>query len=586
VTEPTYLTPGTVLAGRFEIGAELGRGGYSVVYRASDKRIGSAVAIKLLVPPPAAAKLARERLRREVQAVRQLSHPNIVPAYDVVDDGPWSFVVMALVDGPDLAVHVRRHGPLGGDAAARVGREIGGALDAAHRRGILHRDVKPQNILIAPDGRALLTDFGSARLTGQDTVTQTGGLVGTLDYAAPEVRAGKRGDARSDEYALGVTLWFALTGALRPRGEPAAECLHPRAQRPDVPGWLDDVIARATRADPELRFPAVRLMVEMLERRDVGSAAGALVADGERCVLCSGPEPLGIGVCPRCTRQGSAGSDALLFLVSASPGALDARLARHTSNAARQAATSGERPLVRVPRESAARIAELLESQGLSTRIEGGRTAWHTAVPAPIAALATLVAAGGIVAGLAAGVPVLLLTSPFVAAGLAGTAAVGRRRPIWDPPVLRPPALPRDAMQAAVRVLALLPAGHARALLVDLLRRAGAAPAAAERAGPLIIAACDAARDLAGLEQQLAAFDAQRDRLLDPPSGWLDALGRCERGRDLLTQRLLEASAALSTWQASESRGDVLAELARDLNEEGQRQADAAREVAALLSPG
>jgi predicted Ser/Thr protein kinase len=584
VTEPTYLPPGTVLAGRYEIGAELGRGGYSVVYRASDKRIGSAVAIKLLVPPPAAARLARERLRREVQAVRQLSHPNIVPAYDVVDDGPWSFVVMELVDGPDLAVHVRRRGPLDGAAAARVGREIGGALDAAHRRGILHRDVKPQNILIAPDGRALLTDFGSARLAGQETVTQTGGLVGTLDYAAPEVRAGKRGDARSDEYALGVTLFFALTGALRPRGEPVTDCLHPRAQRPDVPGWLDDVIARATMADAELRFPAVRLMVEMLERRDAGPASAALVADGERCVLCSGPEPLGIGVCPRCTRQGRAGSDALLFLVNASAHALDARLGRHTSNAARQAATLGERPLVRVPHESAARIAQLLESRGLPTRVEGIRPAWHAAVPAPIAALATVVAVAGIAAGLAAGAPVLLFTSPFVAAGLAGTAAVGRRLPIWDPPVFRPPALAREAMQAAVRVLAMLPAGHARALLVDLLRRASATPAAAERAGPLIIAACDAVQDLAGLEQQLAAFDAQRDRLLDPPSGWLDALGRCERGRDLLTQRLLEASAALSTWQASESRGDELAELARDLSEEGQRQADAAREVAALLA--
>jgi serine/threonine protein kinase len=192
VSEPTYLAPGAVLAGRYEIGAELGRGGYSVVYRARDRRIGSDVAIKLLVPPPASAKLARERLRREVQAVRQLSHPNIVPAYDVVDDGPWSFVVMELIDGPDLAVHVRRRGRLGVEAAARLGREISGALDVAHRRGILHRDVKAQNILIMADGRARLTDFGSARLAGQETVTQTGGLVGTLDYAAPEVRAGRR----------------------------------------------------------------------------------------------------------------------------------------------------------------------------------------------------------------------------------------------------------------------------------------------------------------------------------------------------------------------------------------------------------
>src|SRR5689334_2132046 len=141
VAEPTYLIPGVVLQDRYEIADEIGRGGFSIVYRAHDRRIGADVAIKLLVPPPAAARLARERLRREVQAVRQLSHPSIVAVYDVVDDGPWSFVVMEFVSGPDLAVRVRQRGPLAPDAAARLGAEITGALAAAHGRGILHRDV-------------------------------------------------------------------------------------------------------------------------------------------------------------------------------------------------------------------------------------------------------------------------------------------------------------------------------------------------------------------------------------------------------------------------------------------------------------
>ena len=220
--EPTYLAPGVVLQDRYEIADEIGRGGFSIVYRARDRRVGADIALKLLVPPPAAARLARERLRREVQAVRQLSHPNIVGVYDVVDDGPWSFVVMEYVPGPDLAVRVRQRGPLDPDATARLGREITAALAAAHRLGIVHRDVKPQNILLAPDGRARLTDFGSARLAGQETVTQTGGLVGTVDYAAPEQLAGARGDARVDEYALGVTLYYALTGELPPRPRPAA----------------------------------------------------------------------------------------------------------------------------------------------------------------------------------------------------------------------------------------------------------------------------------------------------------------------------------------------------------------------------
>src|SRR6266516_2801285 len=222
VAEPTYLAPGVVLQDRYQIADEIGRGGFSIVYRARDRRVGADVAIKLLVPPPAAARLARERLRREVQAVRQLSHPNIVAVYDVADDGPWSFVVMELVAGPDLAVRVRQRGPLAPDAAARLGREITAALAAAHRRGVLHRDVKPQNILLGPDGRARLTDFGSARLAGQETVTQTGALVGTVEYAAPEQLAGGRGDARADEYALGVTLYYALTGEL-PARRPARD---------------------------------------------------------------------------------------------------------------------------------------------------------------------------------------------------------------------------------------------------------------------------------------------------------------------------------------------------------------------------
>src|SRR2546430_12332932 len=174
----------------------MARAAFWIVSRAGARRGGADVATTVLVPPPAAARLARERLRREVQVVRQLSHPNIVAVYDVVDDGPWSFVVMEYVPGPDLAVRVRQRGPLDPDAVTRLGREITAALAAAHRHGILHRDVKPQNILLAPDGRARLTDFGSARLSGQETVTQTGGLVGTADYAAPEQLAGGRGAAR------------------------------------------------------------------------------------------------------------------------------------------------------------------------------------------------------------------------------------------------------------------------------------------------------------------------------------------------------------------------------------------------------
>ena len=612
VAEPTYLAPGVVLQDRYEIADEIGRGGFSIVYRARDRRVGADVAIKLLVPPPAAARLARERLRREVQVVRQLSHPNIVAVYDVVDDGPWSFVVMEYVPGPDLAVRVRQRGPLDSDAVARLGREITAALAAAHRHGILHRDVKPQNILLAPDGRARLTDFGSARLSGQETVTQTGGLVGTADYAAPEQLAGGRGDARADEYALGVTLYYALTGELPARasfrGAGAGRDGHrPRRRRPEVPGWLDDVVGRATMPDPDDRFPAIALVADALERGEdgvdgraggAGGAAAPASADRARCVLCRTPEPFGIGVCPRCARRAAGGDDVLVFLEWTTPGparravreALEERIGTGVSAATRDSAAGGERPLLRVPAEAGARVVELLEAQGLPARTESRTDSWRAQVPSPIVVLAGVVAAVGAVAGLAAAAPVLLVTSPAVAVGLVTLAAALRRAPVWNPWSTRPSTLPAGAERAAVRALAALPAGAARALLTDLLRRAGAVTTTGEgasRLDQLVIAACDAARDLAALEQHLGAFDARRDRLADAPPGWLDALSRCERGRDLLTQRLLEASAALSNWQAGAAQVDGserLAELVRDLGEEGRRQEAAAREVAELLA--
>ncbi len=602
VTEPTYLASGVVLQDRYEIVQEIGRGGFSVVYRARDRRLDADVAIKLLVPPPAAARLARERLRREVQAVRQLSHPNIVAVYDVADDGPWSFVVMELVAGPDLAVRVRQRGPLAPDAAARLGREITAALAAAHRRGVLHRDVKPQNILLGPDGRARLTDFGSARLAGQETVTQTGALVGTVEYAAPEQLAGGRGDARADEYALGVTLYYALTGELPARlpsrGAPApgSDGHRPRRRRPEVPAWLDDVVGRATMPDPADRFPSVALLATALERGGDGVDAAPVSPEKERCVLCRAPEPFGIGVCPRCAHRAGGGDDVLVFLDRTTPGrarravreTLEERIGAGASGAGRDAAVAGERPLLRVPAQAGARVLELLEAQGLPARTESRTASWRLNVPAPIAVLAGIVTAAGAAAAFAAATPVLLVTSPAVAAGLVMLGAALRRTPVWNPLSGGRSPLPAEAERRAVRALAALPAGGARALLIDLLRRASAVTAGGgDRLEQLVIAACTVALELAALEQQLGAFDARRDRWADAPPGWLDALARCEQGRDLLTQRLLEASAALSGWQARaahEEGTETLGQLARDLDEEGRRQQAAAREVAELLA--
>ncbi len=600
MAESTYLTSGTVLQDRYEIAGEIGRGGYSVVYRARDRRVGTDVAIKLLVPPPAAARVARERLRREVQAVRQLSHANIVTVFDVADDGPWSYVVMEYVDGPDLAVRVRDRGPLDAEAAARVGRDVAAALESAHRHGILHRDVKPQNILLAPGAHARLTDFGSARLSGQVTLTQTGGLVGTIDYSAPEVLAGGRGDARAEAYALGLTLYFALTGALPPRSAPRAgpaartDGHHPRESRADIPAWLDAAVARATAADPEDRFPSIAMFAAAL-----GPDADTEMAPPPAkftCVVCRATEPFGLGVCPRCARRAGGTDDVLVFIERTSTGsprravldALEDRIPA-ASRVGHQSAAQGQRPLLRVPAAAGGRVVELLSDQGIPARTESLLALWRTDVPTPIAVLASIVTVGGLTAAVVAATPVLFATTPLIAMGLVSAATLGRRTPVWNPPPAGRSALPPEAERDVVRALAELPTGAARGLLTDLVRRASAAPAGAESVGPLVLAACAAARELAALERHLEALEAQSDRLTATADG-LDALARCEQGRDVLVQRLLEATATLSRLSgeaALRSGGpdSALAAATRDLESEGRAQAEAAREVEALLTP-
>jgi hypothetical protein len=196
--------------------------------------------------------------------------------------------------------------------------------------------------------------------------------------------------------------------------------------------------------------------------------------------------------------------------------------------------------------------------------------AWRAPVPTDILPLLGAVVIGGTVAGFLAATPVLFITTPIVAAGLAAAAALARRTPEWS--------------RAAEQVLAHLPDGQARILLLDLLRRAVAVPPAAQ-AGPLVSAACEAARQLHGLELHLDAFAAQQDTPDHSPR-WRDAFERCKRGRDLLTQRLQEASVALSRWQAAQGIGvgESLGVLARELNEESRYQQEAAHEVEALLA--
>ncbi len=596
-----YLSPGTVLRDRWEIGPELGRGGYSVVYLARDRTIDGEVAIKLLVPPPAAAEVARERMRREVQAVRGISHENIVAVYDFVEDGPWSFIVMEYVAGPDLSVRVRDRGPLGVDHAVRLGRDIASALGTAHRHGILHRDVKPQNVLLDPDGRFRLTDFGSARLDGQLGMTTTGALTGTPDYTAPEIVAGRRGDARADIFALGRTLFFALTGQLAPRHDPSGQesdtlGAHPRALNAAVPDWLDQVVARATAEGPDARYPTVAAM-----DRALGQAAGPALEPVPRCVLCDGPDPLGTVLCPACGGLGG-GARALVFLRperGEAPGTVERRLLALLPAIGADAAVAvrGERPLFRASAEGASRLVDQLTQRRLAAHaVQGSRIL--TVLPAGFYLMLVMVAMAGAATGVVAH-PLLLWTTPLFVAVLLLSA----RREAATPLIadrLRKGELPPDAERHLLSTLAELPPGTARSLLADItrmgqalhgqLRRSGALPGAGSVLNELLVAASAAASDLAHLDAGLGRFENQHQRLASQPAGWLDALRRCERSRDALVQRLLEAMTVLGQLQGqSVDLGLAQSELAASIAElrtEADAHAAAAAEMAALLGTG
>ena len=604
VTGPAFLAPGAMLRGRYEILREIGRGGYSIVYQARDRDVGSDVAVKLLVPPPATAHLARERLRREVQAVRGLSHSNIVAVYDLLDEEPWSFIVMEYVAGSDLHIRVRDRGPLAADEAVRVGRDVAAALGAAHRRGILHRDVKPQNILLDGDGRARLTDFGSAKLDGQLGITGTGSFAGTLAYAAPEVLAGRRGDARADVYALGLTLYYALTGELpgRPSSHlpppPEAEGFRPGPLALGCPPWLDAVVACATAASAEDRYPTAAALDEALAAAAPGERGGA----GARCVLCGGSDPLGLGLCPGCGGAPSGAADTLVFLQRpvgrAERQAMAARLADllpAAAGAEGRAAGRGERALFRVTLESSARVLDALARRQLPAQAVPAVRAW-TMVPGTYGTMVLAVGLAGMGAGLVA-MPLLLWTTPAIGGLLFVAAARQVRAPLVNPS--RGAAeLPPDLEAQVVRALSELPDGTARGLLADVTRLARPVFVRLERAGDLrsngpvlhelVASACLAASDLAMLDDNLARFERERARAASPPADWLDTLARSERARDALVQRLLEAMAVLGRLQSQatlqlSAEDSPIADVTRELRAEAEAQAAAAREIAQLL---
>ena len=269
---PEFLKFQAALAGRYSLERELGRGGMGVVFLARDVALDRLVAIKLLPPAQAASPDLRERFLREARTSAKLSHPNVVPIFAVEEIGDFVFFVMGYVEGETLGNRVRRRGPLSPPAAARMLQEVAWALAYAHLRGVVHRDIKPDNILVEQDtGRALVTDFGIA-FAGQPTgLTGVGEILGTAQYMSPEQACGEPVDGRSDLYSLGIVGFYALSGKLPFEAPSTAALLAMQITRtapplatvaPGIPGRLAQAIDRCLAKTPEDRFPSGEALAE------------------------------------------------------------------------------------------------------------------------------------------------------------------------------------------------------------------------------------------------------------------------------------------------------------------------------------
>ncbi|MFF7437857.1 protein kinase [Streptomyces sp. NPDC008122] len=274
---------GLLLAGRYRLGESIGRGGMGKVWRAHDEVLHRVVAVKELTAGRFVAEADRlvlhARTQKEARAAARITHPGVVTVHDVLehDNRPW--IVMQYVDGPSLADAAKEAGTIEPREAARIGLHVVGALRAAHAAGVLHRDVKPGNVLLARDGRVLITDFGIAAIEGDSTITRTGEIVGSIDYLAPErVQGGDPGPA-SDLWSLGATLYTAVEGTSPfRRTSPISTMQAVVTEEPPHPqkaGPLASVIVALLRKDPAQRpraDEAERMLLDAMEGRSPAAA--------------------------------------------------------------------------------------------------------------------------------------------------------------------------------------------------------------------------------------------------------------------------------------------------------------------------
>ena len=273
VTPVEALQKGSTIAGRYEIQEELGRGGMGVVYRAEDTKLKRTVALKFLPPELTHISEFKDRFMREAQAAAALDHPNICTVYEFDEAEEKIFISMAYIEGQSLRKRVES-GPLELDLALRIATQVASGLQIAHKKGVVHRDIKSANIMVTEDNQAKIMDFGLARISGTTLLTQEGSTMGTIAYMSPEQAQGKEVDFRTDVWSLGIVLHEIFTGELPFQGDREQAVIYSILKenpkpisdlRPEIPVSIGQVVSKALEKDPENRYQQVGELLDDLK---------------------------------------------------------------------------------------------------------------------------------------------------------------------------------------------------------------------------------------------------------------------------------------------------------------------------------
>jgi serine/threonine-protein kinase len=629
---PEFLSLQQAIAGRYSLERELGRGGMGIVFLARDVALDRLVAIKLLPPALAATPDFRERFLREARTAAGLAHPNIVPIHLVEARDDLVYFVMAYVEGESLGQRIRRRGALPPSQVGRIVQEVAWALAYAHEHGVVHRDIKPDNILLEKGSeRAIVTDFGIARVADAGSMTGQGELVGTVHYMSPEQATGERVDGRSDLYSLGVTTFYALTGRLPFEGAnlPAVIHQHVNARAPrvagvarGVPPRLAEAVDRCLAKAPEGRFRTAEELAAAVgagtpARKDVPPEIRSLLRHLRETGIVLGGAASVIGWSGAMfndlyAQLWAAGGEDLIFLTIVVGGSLltyPVRLLSMTRRATRKGLGLGD---VRAALGDEAQVlAEELELEGhrqASTKLTK-REKWIRRGP-----LLAVLGAGMAAVGVYAGDLAAALLGPL--ALLAGLVLIGAGPTVdEESPVRALPITERLLVGRFGRLLfrlagrgldqpepAELPAiQHTEAFLASaadgIFDRLPVSVRARVPDLPLAIARLEAdARALRKREDALSRAIAEAAPA-EAPRGAADrrrdAVGDLEAARDRVRERLEQAVAALEGIRLDLLRlhagvgspDDLTADLdqAREVNEAVNAELEGRREVEKLL---